>query len=114
MKKIINKYLTKRNIVLILIMIIGFAGIINYAYFEPIYINSSVSSKVYYTSNSTDNYIDFGNLNVDEDNKVLNNIKIGESIEYIINNQEYHIICSSCCSFRFLRNRCGDSTIEQH
>ena len=49
MKNILNKYLTirNRNIIAIVVIILGIGFIVNYSFFEPTYINEYIATKVY-------------------------------------------------------------------
>ena len=49
MKEIIKKYLTQRNrnIISIIVIVLGLSFIINYCFFEPTYINSYIASNIY-------------------------------------------------------------------
>ena len=51
MKNILNKYLTKknRNIIAIVVIILGIGFIVNYSFFEPTYINEYIATKIYDT-----------------------------------------------------------------
>lgn len=74
MKEFINKYLTRknRNIIAIVIIVLGVIFLINYSFFEPTYINQYVATKIYDTpANSYFDDDNFYNCVVDDYNKKM-------------------------------------------
>lgn len=83
MKEFINKYLTRknRNIIAIVIIVLGVIFLINYSFFEPTYINQYIATKIYDTpANSYFDDDNFYNCVVDAYNK-----KNGTSLAYTTN-----------------------------
>ena len=75
MKEFINKYLTRknRNIIAIVIIVLGVTFLINYSFFEPTYINQYIATKIYDTpANSAFADQDFYNCVVDAYNRENN------------------------------------------